>query len=263
MKAMGGVNSPNNSSIPPTISITLATPRRDMSGTPALASAEGKPMNFWVPCATNRKATTMRRTPCRYGAHRSGIGPVNLRPRRLGREALGRQPPGFRKLAGKRLIPDDEGQLHDLRLAKMLAHLRQALLGHLEVVAGHPFAEPERGPLPLAEARALVEGQDLGQLLARDTRLHADGVADVHSVRHAVQGGHLDIEQGAKVSVDPPEPLDRAVKPPDSQHEREPLRHQSLGRRHLPEHPFPDLEECPGQHAGPFDLRDLCHISLP
>src|ERR1700687_2882871 len=140
MKAMGGVNSPNNSSIPPTISITLATPRRDMSGTPALASAEGKPMNFWVPCATNRKATTMRRTPCRYRAHRSGIGALNLPPRRLGREALGRQPPGFRKLAGKRLIPDDEGQLHDLRLAKMLAHLRHALLGHLEGGAGHPIA---------------------------------------------------------------------------------------------------------------------------
>ncbi len=62
---MGRVSSPNSSSVPPTISITLATPRRDMSGTPALASAEGKPMNFWVPCATNRKATTMRRTLCR------------------------------------------------------------------------------------------------------------------------------------------------------------------------------------------------------
>ena len=34
---MGRVNSPNSSSVPPTISITLATPRRDMSGTPALA----------------------------------------------------------------------------------------------------------------------------------------------------------------------------------------------------------------------------------
>jgi hypothetical protein len=75
---MGRVNSPNNSRVPPTISITLAMPRRDMSGTPTPASVEGKPMNFWVPCATNRKATTMRRTLCRYGPLPAGIGPVNV-----------------------------------------------------------------------------------------------------------------------------------------------------------------------------------------
>ena len=45
------------------------------------------------------------------------------------------------------------------------------------------------GLLPVAE--------EIGQLLGGDTSLHADGVADVHSVRHAVERGHLQVEQRA------------------------------------------------------------------
>src|SRR6266545_5554286 len=179
-----------------------------------------------------------------------------------GGKALWREPPGLRKLAGKGLVADDERQLHDLSLCKMLPYARQALFGHLEVVAGNPLAELERGPLPLAEARALSVCQDIGELLRRDTRLHADGVTDVHSVRRAVERGHLDVEQGAKLSVDLPEPLDGAIETPNPRQERQPTRHESLGSRHLAEHALPDLEECPGQQAGRFDLRGLCHKTL-
>src|SRR5439155_22641537 len=67
-------------SVPPIISIMLARPRSDMSGTPARASATGNPKNFWLPCATKRNATTILRTLLRYGAHRAGIGPLISSP---------------------------------------------------------------------------------------------------------------------------------------------------------------------------------------
>jgi hypothetical protein len=95
-----------------------------------------------------------------------------------------------------------------------------------------------------------VERRDIGELLGRDTHLHADGVTDVHSIRRAVKRGHLDVEQGAKRSVDLPEPLDGAIETADPQHERQPMRHEALGSRHLTEHPLPELEEYSGEHAG-------------
>ena len=60
-KATGRVRSPKNISVPPIISIMLARPRSDISGTPGRASAAGNPKNFWLPCATKRNATTIRR----------------------------------------------------------------------------------------------------------------------------------------------------------------------------------------------------------
>jgi hypothetical protein len=70
------VKRPRNISVPPTISIMLARPSSETSGTPPRTSAAGKPKNFWVPCATKRKAATTLRRLRRYGAHRAGIGPL-------------------------------------------------------------------------------------------------------------------------------------------------------------------------------------------
>src|SRR5216684_8397841 len=183
--------------------------------------------------------------------------------RNSGREALWREPPGLRKFAGKGLEADDERQLRDLCFREMFPNLREALFGYFEVVAGNPLAELERGPLSLTEVRALSVRQDIGEFLRRNSPRHADGVADVHSVRHAVERGHLDVEQGAKLSVDLSEPLDGSVEAAEPKHEWHPTRHQSLRSWHLTEHPLPDPKEYPGQHTGPFDVCDLFHEGPP
>ena len=59
------------------------------------------------------------------------VGPALAKIRNSGREALWRKPPRLRKFARKGLEPDDESQLHDLGLCKMLPHPSQALFGHL------------------------------------------------------------------------------------------------------------------------------------
>ena len=117
----------------------------------------------------------------------------------------------LRKLAREGLVPDDEGQLDDLRLHEMLPQPRQTLVRHLKVVADGPLAEFERGAFPLIEAWVCSIRHNVTEFLGGNTHFHADGVADVHSIGHAVERGHLHVEQCAKLSIDYPEPLDRAV----------------------------------------------------
>jgi hypothetical protein len=138
------------------------------------------------------------------------------------------QPPSLRELAGESLVADDERELHRFCLCKMFTHLPQALFGHVEIVTDDPLAELKRRLLPLGKMGAPRVRQDICELLRGDTHLHADGVADVHSVRHAVECGDLNVEESAKLSVDLPEPFDGAVEPPNPEHEGKPMRHQSL-----------------------------------
>ena len=138
----------------------------------------------------------------------------------LRRKALRRKPKRLRKLACEGLVPDDEGELDDLRCCEMFPKLHEALVRHLEVVAGDPLAEFERGALSLTEMRAPPIDQNVGELLCRDTHFHADGVADVHSIGHAVERGHLHVEQRAKLSIDLPEPLNGTIEAAEPQHER-------------------------------------------
>ena len=121
------------------------------------------------------------------------------------------KPKCLRKLAREGLVPDDEGQFDDLRRRKMLAQPHQTLVRHLEVVADGPLTEFKRGALPLIEARASSIRHNVTEFLGGDTHLHADGVADVQSIGHTVERGHLHVEQCAKLSIDCPEPLDGAV----------------------------------------------------
>ena len=119
--------------------------------------------------------------------------------------------PLSRTLLIKGLVPDDEGQFDDLRLGKMLPQPHQTLVRHLKVVADRPLTEFKRGTLPLIEARASSICQNVTEFLRWNTHLHADGVADVHSIGHAVERGHLHVEQCAKLSIDFSEPLDGTV----------------------------------------------------
>ncbi len=82
---------------------------------------------------------------------------------------------------------------------------------HLEVVADGPLAKFKRGALPLGEKRAFSLRQNVSEFVCRNTHFHADGVADVHSIGHPVERGHLHVEQCAKLSIDFSEPLDGAI----------------------------------------------------
>ena len=117
----------------------------------------------------------------------------------------------LRKLAREGLIPDDEGELDDLCLREMFPQPYQTLVRHLEVIPDGPLAELQRGALPLIEVRAFSIRQNVSEFLGRDTFFHANGVTDVHSVEHAIERGHLHVEERAKLSVDFAEPLDGTV----------------------------------------------------
>src|SRR5260370_19749769 len=144
----------------------------------------------------------------------------------------------------------------------MFPQPHETIVRRLELVTGDPLAEFEGGALPLTEMRASPIHQNVGELLHRDTHFHADGVADIHSVGHAVERSHLHVEQGAKLSIDLPEPLDGTVEATEPQHEWQPMHHETFRSRYLAEHPFPDSEERPRQQARPFDLRNLFHEIL-
>ena len=121
------------------------------------------------------------------------------------------KPKCLRKLARESLIPDDEGELDDLCLREVFPQPHQTLVRHLEVIPDDPLAELQRGALPVIEVRAFSIRQNVSEFLGQDTFFHANGVTDVHSVEHAVERGHLHVEERAKLSVDFAEPLDGTV----------------------------------------------------
>ena len=121
------------------------------------------------------------------------------------------KPKCLRKLGRESLIPDDEGELDDLCLREMFPQAQQTLVRHLEFIPDGSLAELQRGALPLIEVRAFSIRQNISEFLGRDTFFHANGVTDVHSVEHAVERGHLHVEERAKLSVDFAEPLDGTV----------------------------------------------------
>lgn len=73
------------------------------------------------------------------------------------------------------------------------------------------LGEGERRPFPLAEQRAVLVGVKGIELLRGDSRLHADGVTDIPSVRRPVQAGGLQLEEGPETGIDRAEPFDGAV----------------------------------------------------
>jgi hypothetical protein len=121
------------------------------------------------------------------------------------------KPKCLRKLAREGLISDDEGQLDDLCLREMFPQPHQTLVRHVEVIPDGPLAKLHRGALTLVEVRAFSIRQNVSEFLGRDANFHANGVTDVHSVEHAVERGHLHVEERAKMSVDFSEPLDGTV----------------------------------------------------
>jgi len=110
------------------------------------------------------------------------------------------QPHCLRKFARKRLVSDDERELHDLCFREVLSQPGEALVRYVQVVAGDPLAEFERHPLALIVARALAVPDDVGESLRRDTLPHADGVTDVRSIWRAIERGDLHVEQRAALS---------------------------------------------------------------
>src|SRR5438128_3391455 len=67
MNAARCVKRPSRMSVPPTISITLAAPSREASGTVAPVAEAGIARSFCVPCSRYREATTIRRTLRSWG----------------------------------------------------------------------------------------------------------------------------------------------------------------------------------------------------
>jgi hypothetical protein len=160
-------------------------------------------------CVSQRRHPTGRLAISTSAARIPAASPgANLRS---GRKALRSKLKRLRKLAREGLVPDDESQLDDLSRREMLPQSHQALVRHFEVVPDGPLTEFKRGALPLIEARAFSIRQNVSEFLRRDTRFHADGVADVHSVGNAVDRGHVHVEQCAKLSIDFSEPLDGTV----------------------------------------------------
>lgn len=97
-------------------------------------------------------------------------------------EALGRGPPGFRELAGKGLVADDERQFDDLRLREMLSHPRQTVLGGVvEIGSCDLLGKLERAPLSLAEQRftmdMLIQWDNLSRV-QQHARSHTDSDSD-------------------------------------------------------------------------------------
>src|SRR5207247_9008687 len=105
------------------------------------------------------------------------------------RKPLGREAECLRELAGKGLVANDEGQLHDLRLTEVLVEPRPALVCNLLVVADDALAELQRRALPRARVGARRVRGDVDQLLARGPRLPAVDVTQPQSVR-AEQRAH-------------------------------------------------------------------------
>ena len=207
------------------------TPRRRAAPRAALCPAS--PPIAWLQAG----ARAARRVPTIPRVSRSRSA------RRDGRESLGREPERLRELAGEGLVADDERQLDDLRVREVLPEARAAPVGDLEVVPRDPLAEFERGALASREVRALPVPAEVGERLRGYPTPHADGVADVHSVGHAVERRHLEVEQGAEPRVDRPQPLDGAVERTHPEHEGQPVGHEPLRGRHLAEHPRADPEE--------------------
>ena len=81
-----------------------------------------------------------------------------------------------------------------LRLREMFSQAHQTLLRHLKVVPDGSFTEFERGALRLTEAWVPPIRQNISEFLNRNTRSHADGVADIHSKGYAIERGHLHVE---------------------------------------------------------------------
>lgn len=121
------------------------------------------------------------------------------------------KPKCFRKLAREGLIPDDEGELDDFCLREMFPQPHQALVRQIEVIPDGSLAEFKRGTLALIEMRTFSIRQNVSEFLGRDAFSHANGVTNVHSIEHAVERGHLHVEQRAKLSINFPEPLDGTV----------------------------------------------------
>ncbi len=71
MKATGRVNSPISSSAPPTTSRMPATPISDISCRSSNIATCGTLNSLAVPCSRNRKAVTMRSSPCERGTQAS------------------------------------------------------------------------------------------------------------------------------------------------------------------------------------------------
>src|SRR6266581_5278624 len=116
------------------------------------------------------------------------------------------------------------------------------------------LGEGERGPFALAEQRTLLVGVEGVELRRGDSCLHADGVTDIPSVRCPMQARDLHLEERPQTGVDRAEPFDGAVERSDAQHERDAMRHDSLGRRNLSEQPLADEVEQTAHGSGFLDL---------
>jgi hypothetical protein len=129
------------------------------------------------------------------------------------REALRRKGERLRKFTREGLVSDDERELDDLGGCEMFLQLHKTFVRDLAVVADDPLAEFKRRTLPVVEMWAVAIDQKISKLFRWYPYLHANGVADVHSVKHAIKGRHLHVEQRAKLSIDLSEPFDGAVEP--------------------------------------------------
>src|SRR5262245_43966710 len=178
-------------------------------------------------------------------------------------EPLRTQAEGLGELAGEGLVADDERQLDNLGLREVLREPGDADIGDFTVLANDRFGIGERRALARGEPLA---GRIIGErveLLDRNTLLRADGAADVHSVRAAVELGDVHVQEGPERRVDTAEPFHRAVERAEPQHERDAVGHDALGRRYFAEHRLADLVEGANREPRPFYFTDRGHWHPP
>src|SRR5882762_5127065 len=177
-------------------------------------------------------------------------------------ESLWSELEGLRELTGEGLVADDERELEDFRLGEVLTKPLEARIGHVKVVANDGGGEFERRALAIRERGTRLPRREGGELGRGNADSHADGVADVHSVRTLVEVGDMHVEKGAERSIDRTEPLDRAIEASEPEHEWDPMGQDPLRRWDRAEHPLADPVERPDRQAWSLDLADSLHDRL-
>ncbi len=111
------------------------------------------------------------------------------------------------KLAGEGLISHDECDLENLGLGKVALEAVEADVRDGAIIASNLGGILEGSLFPFTKVRAPLERRKCGKLLLGDPNLHADGVADIRSVRAPVESRHVNVQKGPERGANLPKPL--------------------------------------------------------